>query len=215
MLGSKIPSSGEFSDEGAGELLVRHKNVLLGGVLAIALVIGGSWYINRSNILKEERASQAYTTAMQAAASGNIPLAQTDLQKMVTRYRGTNAGTSGSMTLAKLYFEEGKFQEGIDALGTAKADASSRFDIAMLRASGLEGLEKFEEAAGEYLNAVGQARFDADKDLARAAAARAYAAAGNKERAIAIWQEIADNPKSRSLLEAQIRLGELQAAVAE
>ncbi len=210
-LKSQLGFSGE---DAASDFMARNKNALLYGGAAILLVIGGAWYVNRSNTLKEERAGQAYATALQTAASGNIPLAQTDLQKMALRYRGTAAGTSGSLALAKLYYDEGKFQEGIDAISSASPDDMTKFDVAMLKATGLEGLSKYEEAANEFKNAVNVARFDADKDLARAAAARAFVQAGKKDEAIAMWKEIAENPKSRSYLEAQIRIGELEAAPA-
>jgi hypothetical protein len=56
------------------------------------------------------------------------------------------------------------------------------------------------------------ARFDADKSSARAWAARAYQAAGDKAAAVKLWTELAADAKGGFVTEAQIRLGELQAA---
>lgn len=209
---ASFQNSPSSDDNAFLNFLNTYKNVLGYAGLAVLLIIGGSWYIMRSNTLKEERAAQQYQAAMQSVMSGNIPLAQTDLQRMIVRYRGTMAGTSGALTLAKLFYDEGKYQEGIDALGSIKASSETGHDIHMLAAAGYEGLGDFDKAAAEYREAAKAARFEADKDAAKAAEARAYMSADKKEEAISIWQEIADNPKSRNQLEAKLRLGELQAA---
>jgi tetratricopeptide (TPR) repeat protein len=80
-----------------------------------------------------------------------------------------------------------------------------------LVAVGYENLNQFGDAAKEYEAAADAARFDADRDLARANAARAYQAGGQREPAIKIWQDIIKNPNSPAAAEGHVRLGELTA----
>ncbi|MDQ2931639.1 MAG: hypothetical protein M3Y05_12610, partial [Gemmatimonadota bacterium] len=68
------------------------------------------------------------------------------------------------------------------------------------------------QAAKAYEAAADVARFDADKASARAMAARAYQAGGDKASAIKIWTELMSVPNGTFATEAKIRLGELQAA---
>jgi hypothetical protein len=86
-----------------------------------------------------------------------------------------------------------------------------QYGARLLMASGYEGLNQWDKAASQYEAAAEIARFDADKTSARAMAARAYQAAGNKGAATKIWSELASDPRSTLATEAKIRLGELQA----
>ncbi len=191
----------------------QHKRNLGYVGIGILVAVAGTWFYLRSNTLKEERASQAYQMAMQSAMSGNIPLAQSDLKKMSLRYKGTTSGTNGAMALAKILYDEGKYQEGIDALKAASTNDDTKYDVHGLIAAGYEGLAKPAEAAKEFEEAAKVARFDPDRDLAKASAARNYTNAGNRDAAIKIWQAIADDQKSPIQIEAKLRLGELQAQV--
>ena len=200
-------------DESMTDWFMAHKQQVGWVVVAIAIIFAGVWYFERSQSLKRQRAETAYFQARQSAAAGNLPLATSDLQKVVSRYEGTNAGAQAAMTLAQLHFEQKKFKEGVDVLKAAQAMAPDDFkpSIHALEASGLEELKDFAGAAEQYKLAAEATRFPADKAQYQASAARDYQAAGKTAEAKAIWTELAKDEAAPTAAEARVRLGELDA----
>ena len=184
------------------------------GVIALAVVVGGVWFYGRSQALKTERAERAYFGAQQSLP-GNLPLAESDLRKLITRYDGTTAAKLAQLTLARLLFEENKFSEGIDVLQKALPALSNSKDFAsdahLLMAAGYEQMPKFAAAANEYAAAAKSARFDQDRQRWESAGASAYLRAGDVETAKRIWTGLAADSKGTVAGEARVRLGELLA----
>jgi predicted negative regulator of RcsB-dependent stress response len=182
-------------------------------IVLVALVLGAYLYLG-TQLARAEKAEQALGRAEQSLSSGNVPLAQTDLQRVVTAYNGTSAATTAAMLLAQTKYDQGKYQEGIDQLQrTAQSGATKPLaaSVEALIGDGYMGLNKPADAAKHYEEAAAKARFDADKAQYRASAARAYLAAGNPEAARTIWEELANDPTGATAGEARVRLGELQA----
>jgi tetratricopeptide (TPR) repeat protein len=200
-------------EESLTEWFMLHKRQVSWVVIAVAILVLGYWYRERSEALKAQRAETAYFQARQSAAAGNLPLAVSDLQKVATRYEGTRAGAQASMTLAQALYQQQKFKEGIAALKQAEAKAPSDFraSIHVLEAAGYEELKDFVTAAAQYKLAAKETRFPDDKTQYQAAAARDYMAAGKTEEAKAIWTELAKDETGPMAAEAKVRLGELLA----
>ncbi len=207
------PFGGDIAEARYADLFDRYKQHL-GWIGVVIILIGvGTWFYFRSESIKSQRADAAYEAAIQSVSSGNLPLAQSDLSKAAARYAGTNGGTESAMALAKIYYQQSKFHEGITALRASAADKGDlQYEARLLTAAGYEGLTQWPQAAKEYEDAASIARFDADKSNARAMAARAYQASGNKAAATKIWTDLMTDPKAAFATEAKIRLGELQAA---
>ncbi|MEO5904174.1 MAG: tetratricopeptide repeat protein [Gemmatimonadaceae bacterium] len=186
------------------------RQVMWGTAVVVALAVGG-WFYTRSQALKSERAERAYIAAQRSAVSGNLPLAESDLRKMISRYDGAPAATQAKLALAQILFEEKKYQAGVDALkGTEKAgDYSSSVHAVM--AGGYEQLKKFKEAGAEYEEAAKVARFDADRQRYQSLAAKAYLNGGDSAKAKAIWTELGADSKGTVAGEARVRLGEMTA----
>src|SRR5215208_6426664 len=106
-----------------------NSKLVTGAVVAIAVVVGGWWFYTRSQHLKAERAERAFYLAEQSMAAGNMPLAESDLRKMITRYDGTPAAKQAVLTLAQLEYDQGKYQEGITFLKNAMAKLESSEDF--------------------------------------------------------------------------------------
>jgi predicted negative regulator of RcsB-dependent stress response len=209
-----IPSKRFAADEESfTEWFMLHKQAVSWAIIALAIVVLGYWYYERSEALKAQRAEAAYFQARQSASAGNLPLAVSDLQKVATRYDGTRAGAQASMTLAQALYQQQKFKEGIAALkkAEAKAPADFRPSIHVLEADGYEELKDFVAAAAQYKAAAKETRFPDDKVQYQAAAARDYTVAGKMEEAKAIWTELAKDDTSPMAAEAKVRLGELLA----
>lgn len=210
---SFTPFDGDVAEQRYAELFERYKQHL-GWVGVVIILAGvGGWFYLRSESIKSQRADAAYEAALQSVSSGNLPLAQSDLQKAATRYAGTNGGAESAMALAKIDYQQAKYQAGINALKVSAADKGDlQYEARLLTAAGYEGLTQWPQAAKAYEAAADIARFDADKASARAMAAHAYQAGGDKASAIKIWTELMSVPNGTFATEAKIRLGELQAA---
>jgi tetratricopeptide (TPR) repeat protein len=200
-------------EESFSEWFMLHQREVSWAIIALAIVVLGYWYYERSEALKAQRAETAYFQARQSAAAGNLPLAVSDLQKVATRYEGTRAGAQASITLAQALYQQKKFKEGIAALNKAEAKAPSDFrpSIHVLEAAGYEELKDLVRAAEQYKVAAKETRFPGDKAQYQAYAARDYMAAGKTEDAKAIWTELSKDETSPLAAEAKVRLGELLA----
>jgi predicted negative regulator of RcsB-dependent stress response len=200
-------------EETMTEWFMLHQRDVAWGIVAIAIIVGGFWYYERSQSLKSQRAETAYFQARQSVAAGNMPLAVSDLQKVASRYEGTSAGTQASMTLAQALYDQKKYKEGLDALKAAEAKAPADFkpSIHVLQAAGYEETKDLLAAAQQYKLAAEATRFPVDKAEYQSAAARDLMAAGKTDEAKAIWTDLAKDETAPGAAEARVRLGELEA----
>ena len=208
------PAAG--SDVGGSLIDWLQVNSRLLGIAAAVVVVAavGYWFYLRSAQLKSLNAERALLTAQQSLGSGNAQLAQSDLQRIVTRYEGTPAGVEAALLLAQLDYDAGKYQDGINILEKAagKATEGTLPSIYGLRGDGYAQLGKMADAAKQYVRAADAAAFDNEKAYQRSKAARSYAAAGNTEEAKKIWSALAKDPKAEAVAaEARVRLAELEA----
>ena len=204
---------GSDDDEGLSEWITLHKRETTWGIVAVAVLVAGIWFYERSQAIKAQRAETAYFQARQSAATGNVGAAVSNLQKVVTRYEGTLAGAQAALTLAQTLYEEKKYKEGVDVLKNAESKVPDEFkaSIHVVQAAGYEELKNFVAAAQQYEAAAKATRFPADKAEYQADAARDYAAAGKTDLAKALWTELAKDETNPLAAEAKVRLGELTA----
>ncbi len=200
-------------EESFTEWVTLHRRELTWAVVALAAIVAGFWYYERSQAIKAQRAETAYFQARQSASAGNLLLAVSDLQKVVTRYEGTQAGTQAALSLAQALYDQKKFKEGVDVLKKAESSAPADFkpSIHALEAAGYEELKDLTAAAEQYKLAAQATRFPAEKTEYQASAARSYMAAGKTAEAKAIWTELAKDESGPVAAEAKVRLGELEA----
>jgi predicted negative regulator of RcsB-dependent stress response len=210
-----IPARQRYgSDEDSiGDWALLHRRELTWGLIAVAVLLGGFWFYNRSQSIKAQRAESAYFQARQAAAAGNLQLAVSDLRKVVARYEGTRSGTQAALMLAQTHFDQKQFKEGLEVLKKVESSAADDFmpSIYVLEAAGHEELKDYTAAAEQYKLAAAATEFPVDKAKYQAAAARDYMAAGKPNDAKAIWTELAKDEAFPEAAEARVRLGELTA----
>ncbi|MEI6812718.1 MAG: tetratricopeptide repeat protein [bacterium] len=181
--------------------------------VGVALVAGGIYLWQQQKHANENKAELALANPASAFFQGNAALAKSDLQKLVERYSDTPAGVQGSMMLAQVLFQEGKFDEGVKTLQKAQGSSASGPFNAPLQALIGEGLldgKKYVEAAKAFQDAAAKTSFAADKDVYSADAARALTLAGKTEEAKKLWSDLAAKRESPVLAEARVRLGELE-----
>jgi predicted negative regulator of RcsB-dependent stress response len=211
-------STSERADNLMDWFQLHSKKVALAGAGIVILAAGG-WFYNRSQEMKGERAERAYFEAQRSVLAGNLPLAEADLRKMITRYEGTPAAMQARLVLAQVLYDQGKFQEGVNELTAAedKLSDSEEFgsSVHLVIGGGLEQLKKYKEAAQQYEKAAAAARFGPDRERYETLAARAYLTGGDTAKARELWTKLGADSKGTVAGEARVRLGELDAAAVQ
>ena len=199
--------------ETLSDWLIMHQRSVIIGAIVIAAGMGGGWLWKRSAEIKEQRATEAYLSAEASFTAGNMPLAQTELEKITVRWSGTAAGTQAAMLMSQMLYDQRKYAEGIAQLeGVArKAPKLLRSGVYALIAGGHEGAGQPAEAAAAFALAAKDAQFTLDGQMYRMEQARNLAAAGDVAGARAIYAEIRVLDDSPHAGEAKVRLGELLA----
>ena len=194
------------------EWLYGHSRVFAIAAVVVVLALGGVALRSRYLVGQEAQGQKALQTAQQSLVQGNTPLAQTDLQRLISTRKGTAAASQGAMLLAQLYYQQGQYQKGIDALQNSNA-AAKEFSapVEALIADGYSQLGRPADAASHYRRAAEETRFKADREDYLANAARSLVVAKDTAAARQIWQDLASDDASNIAAEARIRLGELSA----
>ena len=193
-----------------------HSRTAIIALVGAAAVAGAVALYGWSKGKESVRAEQALFDAQRTLGGGNLAQAQTELQKLSTRYDGTPAAIQANILLAQVMYDQGKYAEGLAILGKLENDVEddTRPAVHALRAAGHEQLGKPADAAAEYLRAAAATQFALDRANFQANAARAYMVAGNRSEAQRLWTELARDPQGPVAGEARVRLGELTAAPA-
>ena len=202
------------SEPGSALDLLRRASKPAAIVVAIGLLTATGIYFWRDNQRTEAlRAERAYYQAQGSLASGNRPLAEADLQKLIQRSPNTPAAIQASALLATLRYETGKYAEGVALVEKALGRAPDHMKPGLhaLLAAGYEDQKKLVEAAAEFRKAADETTFPMERQKYLADAARALTTAGRTEEARKLWAELAADELSPTAGEARVRLGELGA----
>jgi predicted negative regulator of RcsB-dependent stress response len=185
------------------------------GAAVVVVAAIGYWFYLRSAEIKRQNADRGLNQAKQSLAAGNPALAESDLQKVATRYRGTAAGAEAAMILAQLEYDQGKFAEGLKALEpyqSASAAGPNLAPVWSLAADGQLVSGKPADAASSYQKAADATAYPGERAIYLSKAARALMLAGKNEEARALWERLATDPTALPVRnEAEVRLGELSA----
>ncbi len=179
-------------------------------IVAIGLVV---WLVIKSQARKEEFASQRLDHARAAAEAGNLPLASSELQKLMQDFKGTDAASEAALTLNQVRMVNG--QSELAAVGlrdflAAKPDSKYVAPASGLLGAALENAHKWSDAGDAFSNAAKAADVEYLKARYLIDAGRAYREGGKPAQAIAAYREIIQKyPGSSSFTEAQVRLAEL------
>jgi predicted negative regulator of RcsB-dependent stress response len=189
--------------------------IRLGLAAGVAVLIVGllAWFIVTSGRRKEEFAQRSLNQARTAAEAGNLPLASSELQKVMQTYKGTDAATEAMLTLNQVRMVNGQSELAVvglrDFLGT-EPDQKYLAPANGLLSSALENSGHFAEAGAAYQKASETATLEYLKARYLIDAGRAYKAAGKTAEARAVYRTVIEKfPESSSFTEAQVRLAEL------
>jgi tetratricopeptide (TPR) repeat protein len=160
----------------------------------------------------EEIAGRELQGARFAFENQNLPLAASELAKVVENYSGTNAAEEGRLLLANVRLLQGQPQQAVQVLQDHAASAAKPYraqGFGLLGAA-YENMGRFREAGEAYESGSAAARFDFQKAQMLSDAGRAWTNASDTARAVAAYRKIVnDFPKQGTATEAKVRLSEL------
>jgi outer membrane protein assembly factor BamD (BamD/ComL family) len=181
----------------------------------LAIVAAVAWFIVASGQRKEQFAARSLNQARTAAEAGNLPLASSELQRLITTYKGTDAAQEAVITLNQVRMVNGQSELAVVGLReflASEPPEKYRAPASGLLGSALENAKRWAEAGQAYGQAADAAQLPYLKAAHLINAGRAYRLAGRLEDAAKAYrtvvQKYADSP---SFTEAQVRLAEMTA----
>ena len=201
-----------------GEWIAANSRLVGIGAVLVTLAAVGYWYYLRSAEIKRLNAERGLNQAKQSMSAGNAALAESDLQKVAVRYKGTIAGAQAAMLLAQLDFDRGKYAEGLKVLDSYQAATAARANLAAvwsLTGDGQLAAGKPDDAANSYRKAAEAVSLPGESAIYLSKSARALMLAGKDAEALKIWEKLATDPNALPVRnEALVRIGELSAKTA-
>jgi outer membrane protein assembly factor BamD (BamD/ComL family) len=186
---------------------------LVAAIVLVAVAAIVSWFLMASGNRKEQFAARSLNQARVAAEAGNLPLASSELQRVITTYRGTDAASEAVIALNQVRMING--QSELAAVGLREYLATKPAQKYLAPAYGLlgaalENSKRWADAAQAYSQASSASEVDYLKANYLVDAGRAYREAGKTEEAARAYRTILEKyPSSPSFTEAQVRLAEL------
>ncbi|HEU4680863.1 MAG TPA: tetratricopeptide repeat protein [Gemmatimonadales bacterium] len=191
----------------------ERSRLLMGAIAALVLIALVGWFTIASGKRKEQFASRSLNQARAAAEAGNLPLASSELQKLITAYKGTDAATEAVITLNQIRLINGQSELAAVGLREFLAGQPPRQYVTPaygLLAAALENSKRWADAGQAYTQASEAAEVEYLKAQYLVDAGRAYREGGNAEAAARAYRTVVEKyPKAPSFTEAQVRLAEL------
>jgi tetratricopeptide (TPR) repeat protein len=182
----------------------------IGAIVVVAAVLF-LWTLSTKK-RSEEIASRELQGARFAFENQNLPLAASELARVVENYSGTNAAEEGRLLLANVRLLQGQPQQAVEVLRDYAPGAGRAFRAQAygLLGAAYENMGRPREAGEAYEKGAAAARLDFLKAQMLSDAGRAWTSAGDTAKAIAAYKRIVnDFPKEGAVTEAKVRLGEL------
>jgi outer membrane protein assembly factor BamD (BamD/ComL family) len=190
----------------------RQRHIIAAAAILAAVAVV-AWFIVASGRRKEEFAARSLNQARAAAEAGNLPLASSELQKLISAYKGTEAAHEAVITLNQVRMVNGQNELAVVGLReflNGNPPDQYRTPASGLLAAALENAKQWEEAGKAYTQAANTAEVEYLKAQYLIDAGRAYRLGGKLEEAARAYRTILQKyPKSSSVTEAQVRLAEI------
>jgi predicted negative regulator of RcsB-dependent stress response len=195
------------------------RQIIIGGVVALLLIVGFI-YVRMTSGTRRDLALEELSRVRATAQSGNLQLAQQDLEAYVKRFGSSDAGAEAKIMLGQVYLQGKQPQKAIEVLEPVASDldSPSGYTAALLVAAAHEENKQADQADRTYLRIGDGARFDFQKREALDRAARLRAEQGNVAGAVELYERILetftdqDDPQTAGERNAyEMRLAELRA----
>ncbi len=190
----------------------RHRQIVAGLVFAAAIALV-AWFMVASGNRKEQFAARSLNQARAAAEAGNLPLASSELQRLISAYEGTDAASEAVITLNQVRMVNGQSELAVVGLReflATKPSEQYQTPAYGLLAAALENSRRWVDAAGAYTQASNAAEVEYLKAKYLVDAARAFREGARSEEAARAYRTVLEKyPNSSSVTEAEVRLAEL------
>ena len=190
----------------------RQRYIIAAAAILAAIAVV-AWFIVASGKRKEEFAARSLNQARTAAEAGNLPLASSELQKLISAYKGTDAASEAVITLNQVRMVNGQSELAVVGLReflNGNPPQQYRTPASGLLAAALENAKHWDEAGKAYTQASNTAEVEYLKAQYLVDAGRAYRLGGKLDDAARVYRTILQKyPKSSSVTEAQVRLAEI------
>jgi len=197
----------------------EHTREVAFGVGAVLILVAAGWLYITSEARKQAFAAQALTQARSDAEAGNLPLAASDLARIIDRYGGSASADEAAVLLNEIRLIQGQSALAIKDLQTFVQKGHPKHVLASawsLLGGGLEDQHKYKDAAAAYRRASEEAPHDFLKATYLLDVGRALALAGDSAASRAAYTEVIQKfGQLGQAAEARVRLGELGGSVAE
>ena len=191
---------------------INSRLVSIGAIVVVGIAFS-VWFVQRTALNETLSSDRQLLTAKQSLNSGNAPLAEADLKKVVDRYADKPAGIEAGLLLAQIKLDRGDYQgvvTDLTALSGKVASGSNAAPIRGLLGDATSQLGKPAEAAADYEKAAGLAEGANAKGFWMAKAGRAYLDAGKTAESRKIFESLAAQYDNEAVAtEARVRLGEM------
>lgn len=192
----------------------QNQRMLIGVLAVLVLAAGGVWFAISAKQRREAFAVRALQSARAAMEAGNLPLAASDLSRLVQSYGGTPAADEATILLAQVRLSQGDAETAVAELQAALSGRlGEQFRAAAhgLLGGAYEQQGRMDEAGNAYLRAADLAWYDFLAAQYLTDAGRAFTAGGDTAQAASAYERLlAEHAKSPAATEARIRLAELR-----
>ena len=186
---------------------------MLAGLAILAVLALVAWFVMASGRRKEEFAARSLNQARAAAEAGNLPLASSELQRLISAYKGTDAASEAVITLNQVRMVNGQSElatVGLREFLASKPEPKYIPPASGLLGAALENSKNWIEAANAYTQASNASDVDYLKAEYLVDAGRAFAEGGKPEEAAKAYRTVLQKyPKTPSVTEATVRLAEV------
>jgi outer membrane protein assembly factor BamD (BamD/ComL family) len=186
---------------------------IVAGLVVVAAIVLVVWFVIASGQRKEEFAARSLAQARAAAEAGNLPLASSELQKLIAAYEGTDAASEAVITLNQVRMINGQSELAVVGLREFLAGKPSEQYLAPaygLLAAALENSKRWVDAGNAYMRASNASEVDYLKATYLVDAGRAFRQGAKPDDAARAYRTVLEKfPSSASVTEAEVRLAEL------
>jgi TolA-binding protein len=199
-----------------GEWVKEHTREVAFGAGAIVILVVAGWLYVTSEARKQVFASQALTQARSDAEAGNLPLAASDLSRIIDQYGGSKAADEARILLDQIRLIQGQTSTAVTDLQSFVQKSHPKYVLTSawaLLGGGLEEQHKYKDAAQAYRRASEEAPHDFLKAQYLLDVGRTLAIVGDSAASRAAYAEVIEKYGGLAQsAEARVRLGELGGA---
>lgn len=213
-------SAREATQQDAGRRLIewveQHRQLVIAAGVLLVLAVGAVWFMTEYRTRREAAAIRDLDAARASLQAGNLPLAASDLSRLISAYGGATAADEAVILLGQVRLMQGQPAVAADELRRAIENGlrdQFRAPALALLGAALEDSGDPQAAADAYRRAMDASWYSHLKAQYLNDAGRAFAAAGDTVQAARAYEQLLrDFKDSPSAAEARVRLAELRAA---